>query len=252
MQAKKIVAGVDLGPAADNHSMGVLLATKNNSSWSISSFEPIENYDDPNAPYIDILKSCSLIVIDAPLWFESEDRCRSWENHLIELANDDRAEFHNWKPSQTHALYSHAWRTKDLLRGLHDANASIYEIFPAAWFALIYRHDQPTNWKGNKIAVDEKRIWGTEFHQFLQKRGIVIDTIDTAKLKADELDALPCIFGAILLIEGIDQLICRAGYHEAETEIVFPARILWNDAIQNSWTGEEFEEFLLAIEGGAE
>jgi predicted nuclease with RNAse H fold len=245
MQAKKVVAGLDLGPAADNHSMGLLVATKNNNTWSLESIDPIENYQDPNAPYAAILKSCDVIVIDAPLWFENGHPRRIWEGYLIEARG--RIGFGNWTPAPAYLLYSHAWRAIALHGAIRSSNTDCVfrEIFPASWFALTYHHHQPENWIGNN-AQEEKRRWGIEFNQRLLEQGIETRFApDIANFERDELDALPCLFCAILICEGMNHLISEANHQNTETSIVFPEWALWNGAIQNSWPEEEFDEFIL-------
>ncbi len=246
MSEKKVVAGVDLGPAADNHSMGVLVATKERDTWSVKSIPTALNYQNPNAPYIKILQHCNIIVIDAPLWFESENRCRRWEDHLIELAKERKC-FQSWKPSQTHALYSHAWRAKDLLRGLGkvgDQNA-IYEIYPAAWFALTYKQTQPENWKGKEARL-EKRNWGFEFQELLIKEGIRTQLgIEIINLNADELDALPSVFCAILISENRFNLIKEMSSPDTAMKIAFPSVELWSESMKKNWAKDEFHAFVL-------
>jgi len=220
------VAGIDLGTSPDNKSTGVQLARKSVTTgvWTVArtidhrlrkSTEP-----DPNALIVDIIRECSVAVINAPLFLRP---LKPWEKTLVELPGLTAS----MKPVYTRAILGHAWRARALCNRLAvetKDRASVYEIFPASWFWLC-DFDTTVSWKGNKQATMPKVAWFRKRCEAVESvMGLKIEYNDQSAT-ADDADALPCVLCAILLAER-QPLLCL---DDTNPPVLFPSRLFWDE-----------------------
>jgi len=238
--ANTTAVGIDLGPACDNESTGVLVAGRSAEGWKVqrdrAHWVRRRSTCQCNDFLASAINAANVAVIDAPLVLGAS---KSWEHAL--RGCPDLTD--SMKPTFSGGIAGHMWRAA-ALRPLIHPTVRLAEIFPAAWFWLC-EFDPSVDWKGEDSAKPRKRQWFKNRIDDLKKMGITVGYADQ-HASADDADALPCVLCAILISEQRELL----RLDDTTPPVLFPPRALWDARVPTSVRSLNWETWTNGVRAG--